>query len=112
MSDTLLAAYFGTWLTLALSSFVFFRGKAPAFKHRWHQPVAAINVAIIGGMIVLMVSLSGSWLATVIFTAGVLFFMWVSVFQTRVCLGCGKFCKPENLITPEKFCSNCGKALG
>jgi len=111
MNDTLLSAYFAIWLTLALSSFLLFRGKDPAFKHRWHQPVAAINVAIVGGMIVLMVALTGSWPVTAIFAVAVLFFMWVTVFQTRVCLGCGKFCHPQDLITPEKFCSNCGKAL-
>ena len=111
MNETLFIAYFVIWLALAIGSFLFFRGKDPAFKRRWHRPVAVVSSLIIGGMIVLMVALMGDWRATAIFAAAALFFVWLAAFRTRVCPGCGKFLQPRNLITPEKFCSNCGTAL-
>ena len=111
MNETLLLAYFVIWFALVIGSFLFFRGKDPAFKKRWHRPVAIFGTSIIGGMIVLMVALMGHREATVIFAAAALFFIWVGAFQTRVCLGCGKASQPRNLITPEKFCSKCGTAL-
>jgi VIT1/CCC1 family predicted Fe2+/Mn2+ transporter len=111
MNATLLLVYFAIWLALAIGTFLFFRGKDPAFKKRWHRRVAVFNVSIIGGMLLLMVALMGHWEATVIFAAAFLYFMWVAVFRTRVCPGCGRLCQPQNLITPEKFCSKCGTAL-
>jgi purine-cytosine permease-like protein len=111
MNETLFIAYFVIWFALAVGSFLFFRGKDPEFKKRWHRPVAIIGTSIIGGMMVLMVALMGDWRATAIFAAAALFIGWVGAFQTRVCLGCGKVCQPQNLVTPEKFCSKCGTAL-
>jgi len=112
MNATLLLVYFATSLALAIGTFFFFRGKDPAFKKRWHRPVALFGASIIGGMIVLMVALMGHWEATAIFAAAAVYFIWVGAFQTRVCLGCGNVSQPRNLITPEKFCSKCGTALG
>ena len=111
MNETLIIAYFVIWFALPIGTFLFFRGKDPAFKKRWHRPVALFGTSIIGGMIVLMVALMGDWRAAAIVAAAALFIAWVKAFQTRVCLGCGKTCQPRNLITPEKFCSKCGAAL-
>jgi hypothetical protein len=52
-----------------------------------------------------------NWTAFAIFTVFVLFLLWVGIFRTRVCLGCGKLSQPDNLITPPSFCSKCGTAL-
>ncbi|MBW2162063.1 MAG: hypothetical protein JRH14_19205 [Deltaproteobacteria bacterium] len=109
MNETLFAIYFPIWLALAIGTFLFFRGREPAFKKRWHRPVYGLNVAVIGGMLVAMTI--PNWTAFAIFTVAFMYFMWVGIFQTRVCLGCGRICQPTNLITPEKFCSKCGTAL-
>ena len=111
MNDTLVIAYFGIWFSFAVGTFLFFRGKDPAFKRRWHRPVAIVVMFVIGGMIVLMAGLMGDWRATAVFAVAALFFVWVGAFRTRVCLRCGKVSQPRNLVTPERFCGKCGTAL-
>jgi len=111
MNETLLAIYFPVLLMLAVGTFLFFRRKDPAFKKRWYRHAYALNFTVIGGLIVLMAISIGSWPVVAIFSGAALFSIWVGVFRTRVCLGCGKLAQPENLITPQKFCSKCGTGL-
>ena len=111
MNETLFIVYFVIWCVIAVGGFLFFRGKDPAFRKRWHRPVALVSTSIIGGMIVLIAALMGDWRTTVIFAAAALFFVWVSACRTRVCLACGKVSQPRHLVTPEKFCSSCGAEL-
>jgi hypothetical protein len=110
MNETLVIAYFVIWFALAIGTFLFFMGRDPAFKTRWHRRVAVFNVAVIGGMIILLAVPLGS-AAVALSTVATLYFLWVAVFQIRVCLGCGQLCQPRNLITAEKFCGKCGTAL-
>ncbi|MDH3199458.1 MAG: hypothetical protein OEM15_01060 [Myxococcales bacterium] len=109
MNETLLVLYFPVWIACVIGTWLFFRGRDPAFKKRWYRHAYAFNITVIGGMIVLMTI--PHWEAFVIFTAAVLFFMWIALFRTRICPSCGKVCQPEYLITPQKFCSKCGAAL-
>ena len=110
MNETLFIAYFVIWFALAIGTFLFFRGRDPAFKHRWYRRVSGFNMAVIGGMIVLLAVPFGPIVVAVSLVA-TLYFLWVTIFQTRVCLGCGKISQPGNLITPQKFCNKCGTAL-
>ena len=110
VNETLVTIYFVVWFALAIGTFLFFMGREPAFKHRWYRSVSAFNMAVIGGMIVLMVIPFGP-VAIAVSTVATLYLLWVTVFQVRVCMGCGKICQPRNLITAEKFCGKCGTAL-
>lgn len=109
MNETLFLIYFPIWFALVIGTWLFFRGRDPAFKKRWYRHAYAFNITIIGGMLLLMTI--PHWQAFAIFAPAVAFFMWIALFRTRVCLECGKVCQPENLITPQKFCSKCGAAL-
>lgn len=109
MNETLWAIYFPVWFALAIGSLLFFWRRDPAFKNRWYRRVTAFNIVIIGGMIVLMTI--PNWPAFTLFLAGVLFIGWASVFQTRVCLSCGKVSQPDNLVTAPSFCRKCGASL-
>lgn len=111
MNETLLIAYFVIWLAIAVGSFLFFRGKDPAFKKRWYRPVAIVGTSIIAGMIVFMVALMGDWRATVMFAAIALLLIWIGAFRTRVCSGCGRVSQPRSFIAPDEFCGKCGTAL-
>ena len=93
MIETLWAIYVPVWFALAIGSLLFFWRRDPAFKKRWYRRVSAFNLAIIGGTIVLMTI--PNWRAFAIFLAGLLFLGWASVFQTRVCLSCGKVSQPD-----------------
>jgi hypothetical protein len=109
MNETLFVIYFPIWIACVIGTWLFFRGRDPAFKKHWYRRVSAFNLTLIGGMIVLMaIPMS---LPFAIFGAAFLLLMWIPISRTRVCLGCGKVCQPENLITPQKFCSKCGASL-
>ncbi|MDH3625704.1 MAG: hypothetical protein OES69_11565 [Myxococcales bacterium] len=109
MNETLFAIYFPIWFALVIGTWLFFRGRDSAFKKRWYRRVSAFNVTVIVGMIVLMaIPMS---LPFAILGAAMLPLMWIPIYRTRVCLACGKVCQPENLITPQKFCSKCGAGL-
>jgi len=110
MNGTHLIVYFVIWFALAIGTFLFFMGRDPAFKHRWYRRVSVFNMAVIGGMLILLAVPFGL-VAVAVCTVATLYFLWLAVFQIRVCLGCGKLCQPRNLITAEKFCGKCGTAL-
>ena len=109
MNETLWIIYFPVWFALAIGSLLVFWKRDPAFKKRWYRRVSAFNLAIIGGMLVLMTI--PNWLAFAIFLAATLFIGWVSVFQTCVYISCGKVSQPDNLITAPCFCRKCGANL-
>ncbi len=108
MNETLLVLYFPVWIACVIGTWLFFRGRDPAFKKRWYHRASVFNGIVIGGMIVLIAIPNWSF---VILTAAILLLTWVAIFRARVCPECGKVCQSEYLITPQKFCSNCGAGL-
>lgn len=109
MNETILAIYLSVWLACAVGSVLFFWGRSPQFKKRWHRRVAAFDVIVIGGM--LIAATIPHWRMLFFFAGASLFIGWVAVFQTRVCPSCGKVSQPANLVSAPNFCRKCGMRL-
>lgn len=109
VKETILAIFFPLWFALAIGALLFYRRQDPAFRKRWHRHVYGANFALVGGAVILMTI--PDWAAFLVFTVFVLFLLWVGIFRTRVCLGCGKIAQPDKIIIPARFCSKCGTAL-
>jgi hypothetical protein len=112
VNPKLMMVYFVVWTVCAVGTTVLFWRRDPAFKRRWHRPIAIFNTVVIGGFILVFVAqMAPPWWVFLIFLGTLLFIGWVSVFQTRVCAQCGKICQPDNLVTAPRFCRSCGAKL-
>ena len=112
MDEKLIVAYFAIWLVCAVTSTLLFLGRNPEFKKKWYLPVSLINLAIIGGMLVIVtLRLPAPLWFCALLAAVLLFFGWTLAFRMRVCPSCGKVAHPEYLVLAQKFCANCRRKL-
>lgn len=107
MDETIVATYIPVWLAFALGYPLLFWRRSPEFTKRWYRRFAAFHITVVGGMIA---AIAFPHFPAFLLTLTLLLICYVTVFQTRVGMSCGKVSLPENL-TARAVCKHCGAQL-
>ncbi len=109
LADKIYPFFIGTWLVLAVASWLFYRYASFAFRRRWHGYWVGGSVGIVG---IFFLAMTADW-PTFPF---VLFFIlplmawmvWLSYRKTRFCLSCEAMLSYQPFRVPPDYCPKCG----
>lgn len=104
-------AYFLVFGLLVVGGWLFSRRISPERKQYWYPRLTLLGIALIGGFAIFQAIQAANFWGALIFAVALLVVGYRSVVVNRVCRSCGHVSHGDKLLSPGKFCPECGAEM-